>query len=363
MDSSAFYSFSYAFAKLQFTSVKRIEFYETVALLLENNVQLNDALLELYEVWSDKGKKPGEPLPMVARACAEALGNGVPISEALLNWVPDQEASMVAAGDRAGTLISTFADVVKLIEYKQRIGAAVKKALIYPFFLVGMLVVLLYQVSVKLVPQMARTSSPEEWEGAMYLLYMLSQFVTHAGIYFLLVIFLLLTGVFYSLPRLTGKIRVYLDHLPIYRTFRVMHGATFLLNVSVMMRSGMQQKEALKLLAQNANEWLYERINGAIYGLDHGVNLGVSLERAEHNFPDKRSVQMISILAERKGFEQAMMRFSERWLEQTIFKIERGAVITLYSSIFSVFLVMGLVVLATQDMQNAIEANVSSAQN
>lgn len=350
------------FAKLQFTSAKRIEFYETVRIMLENGVKADDLFEELYQVWSEHGEKPTEPLPMVAKACHSALADGLLMSDGLAEWVPEQEASMVATGERVGDLQGTLKEVVNLIEYKQRIRGAVVGATMYPAVLFAVLAFLLYQVAAVLVPQILRLAPVESLSSTLYLLYILSTVVTDYGIYIVLALLLCLGFVFWSLPRLTGPIRVKLDYLPIYRTYRILNGSTFLMNVAVMIRSGEYLKEALHTLSAHSNEWLYERITGTLNGINSGDNLGVSLSNAGHNFPDKRSIQMLTILAGKTQFEEAMVRFSQRWLEQTIRQIEATAKSTLIASLFVIFALIGLVFLGVQDIQALIDMQVNSKQ-
>jgi len=344
----------------QFSGNNRIEFYETLSLLLENNVLLSDALHELYMVWSDKGRKPSEGLAVIAKRCLLEVSNGKTLGKALERWVPSQEVSLINAGERSGGLVQAFADAIRIIQAGMRIKSAILSATVYPLLLMSVTGLLLWIIATKMVPKMAMMSNPDNWPGAAFALHVISDIVTNFGLAIVIAIIALLAFVFYSLPRMTGPVRVILDKLPIYSTYRILHGSTFLLNIAVMLRANVLLKDSLEVISEKASPWLKERVDAAHYGIGIGGNLGVSLDRAGHAFPDKKAVQILMILASRKGFEEALNRFSERWLEQSIKNIEKTASMCLIVSISIIAMLMGLVVVGTTEMQQSIEQEVSS---
>jgi type II secretory pathway component PulF len=346
--------------RYQFGGGTRIEFYETLSLMLENNVLLSDALHELYMVWSDKGRKPSEGLALIAKKCHTEVANGKTLGQALEKWVPSQEVSLINAGERSGGLVQAFADAIRIIQAGQRIKSAILSATVYPAVLMSITGLLLWIIATKMVPKMALMSNPDNWPGAAYALHIISDIVTDYGLAIVISIIVLLSLISYSLPRLTGSIRIFLDRTPIYSTYRMLHGSTFLLNIAVMLRANVLLKDALQLISDNANPWMKERVMAAHYGISIGGNLGVALDRAGHRFPDKKAVQILMVLAARKGFEEALNRYSERWLEQSIKNVEKTASLCLVISISIIAMLMGLVVTGTTQMQQSIEQEVSS---
>lgn len=337
----------------------RIDFYEGFQNLVENGIKSHDALMELNRIWSHHGKKPGEPLAIVTRDLMIQLTNGTPLSRALSRWVPYEEASLLAAGEKGARLVEACNDIIRVITAKQKILGAVVSAVAYPAFLSVPLSALLWMVATKLVPPMARASSPESWQGSAWLLYQLANFITNYGIY-TIVFIVLIAGLFvYSLPRWTGSVRNAFDKGPFYSTYRMVHGSTFLLNLGVMMRANIQPYFALELLAEFASPWLREKIQGALYGIRMGSNLGVAFDDAGHNFPDKKAIQFIRILAARDGFEEAINRYSERWLKESIKRIELVAQVSFITSLLTIGAVMALVVTGTQEMQSSFESSMN----
>ncbi|MNJ62758.1 Bacterial type II secretion system protein F domain protein [compost metagenome] len=127
-----------------------------------------------------------------------------------------------------------------------------------------------------------------------------------------------------------------------------------------MIRAGIQLHDALLLLHEDSEPWLKERIGAAILGTRQGGNLGVALDRAGHRFPDKRSVQYLKILASREGFDEAINRFSQDWVEQCIKTVEQSAKLSLIISMALMAGLMALVALGTLDMQDALDRSVSA---
>lgn len=352
MLSNAWAWFEDAIFRLQFGGTTRVTFYEGMKNLVENNVPTSAAVKELYNVWSENGRKKSAALGVICKELLGQMANGAQLSAALSRWAPYEEISLLAAGEHAGREAESFDDCIRVIEAKQRIRGALATAIVYPTFLMIPLSVLLWVISAKLVPAMVRISDPSGWSGAAYALYVLATFVANYGITVICVMAMLAIGFVYSLPRLRGSVRVVLDQGPLYSIYRMVHGSTFLLNLAVLMRAGVPVNVALEHLARYANPWLKERIAGAQYGVRQGSQLGVALENAGHRFPDKRAIQFIRILGERDGFSESITRYSERWLETSIKRVAGFAEATKNIMFIIIGLVMALIVVGTQDMQS-----------
>src|SRR5260363_48688 len=345
-----------AVVRLQFGARARIEFYETLSLLLENHVLLHDALKEMVVIASEENKKPNNPRAIVIHDCLMLISEGQPLSQALAKWTNDQEASLIAAGEKSGRMTKAFEDAIKVITAKRSILSAALGATVYPAVLFALACGLLHMVANQLVPKLAKVTDPKSWEGAAKLLYRMAQFVTGYGVVALICLLVLALLVFATLPYLRGRVRVVLDQSPPWSVYRTLQGSTFLLNVAVMLQSGVRLEEALQLLAVNAKPWLKERIDAALYGIRIGGNLGVALHRAGHHFPDKKTVQYLSVLANHDGFEAAMSGFGDRWLAHSIKKIQTFSKVTLACGVLAIGALMVVVIAGAGGIQNAVEA-------
>lgn len=345
---------------IRYHSGSRIVFYEGLRNLVENGISPSDALQELHQIWSENGKKPTEALAIFTRDLIIQLIDGRPLSKALADWVPYEEASMLAAGERGATgLAQACEDVVQVIEKNQQIAGAVSKAVAYPSFLMLQIGLLLWLISSKLIPSMAQVSNPDSWTGSGYWLYAVSGFVSGYGVISVCILLIVIVLFLVSLPRWTGAARRVADRLPFYATYRMVHGSTFLVNMAVLMRASIPPNEALSILGEYASPWLKERIAAARHGLNVGSNLGVALDNAGHDFPDKKAIQFIRILASRTGFPEALNRYSNRWLTNSIKRLQQLSQITFVIAMLLNAALMALVVDGTQEMQSSFESSAT----
>lgn len=342
----------------QFGSKERLQFYESMSTLLENGVLLNDAVRELYGIYSDGGKQKHHPIALACREASMGVSNGKVLAEAMSNWLPSQERALIDAGQESGDLISALNDCVRLVEARGKILASVVSATVYPLLLWALMAYLLGIISYRMVPNMVRMSDPRYWTGTAAVLYEISNFVTGPGIYVLIALVLLVIVIFWSMPHYTGPGRVAFDRMPPWSIYRTLHGTTFLLNVAVMLRAGIKPYDSLPMLSRTASRWLKQRIEATRYGVGLGQNFGQALKNAGHEFPDKQAIQFLCVLASRKGFAEASMRFSSRWLDNSLKQVAMAASLIRNISILLIGAMMILVLLGSYEMEAMVRAGI-----
>lgn len=335
----------------QFGGKERIQFYESMTALLENGVPLQEALLEVSKVYSDEGKRPFHPIALAGSAMSSTVSNGKTLGWACQTWMPYQEVAIIASGEKSGNLQQAFFDCVRTIEARQKIVSLILSSALYPALLWSLMAYLLHIIATKMVPAMARRSDPEAWTGIPSLLYSIATFVNNWGMVTLIGFVLFVVVSIVTLPYFCGPIRVRLEGLPPWSIYKALHGSTFLLNIAVMLRSNINQLDALEALELNAKPWLRERLTAARYGVRMGKNFGMALKLAGHEFPDKQAVQFLCVLATRKGFSEAIHRFSTRWLANSLKNVERYSKSLLIFSSMAIGVLMILVLIGTYSMQ------------
>jgi len=305
------------FTKKQFGADARIDFYESLSALLENRKLLIDALSTLHRNASEDGKKPKAPAAVMLYDCRMGIQAGHAFSEVISKWVPAQEAALMAAGEKAGDLVSACAAAAQTIaDTREMVGAALK-ALLYPLFLLVGLFVVIGLMSYGVVPDLLKQGPVEAWKGPTYLMVRMGVFVQHFGPLLLALIIAFVTSVVISMPLLGGQLRDRLDRYPPWSVYRVLMGTGFLLNVATMLTAGVRLEETLVVLIRHANPYVRERIEDTLRGIRLGLNLGDALKNAEHNFPSPRSVRFLQDLASEKGFDQVLARFARRELARS----------------------------------------------
>jgi type II secretory pathway component PulF len=141
------------------------------------------------------------------------------------------------------------------------------------------------------------------------------------------------------------KARIRLESIPPWSIYKVLQGSIFLLNMSVMLRAGISQLNALTILKRSAAPWLRERIDAIHYGVSSGKDFGTALRLAGHQFPDAMAIHFLQVLATRKGFAKSMERFANRWLEQMLKRVEAisGALVTVSAILMGLLMILVVV--------------------
>lgn len=347
-------------AKFQFGAKRRIRFYSHLMMMLENRIMLIDALREMHSVASDEGKRPDNGYAIIIDSCYDAVSQGNTLAEGLAPWISINEAAVIAAGEQAGDMRSAFQDAIAMIEAGAKIRGAIIGASIYPVVLLSMLCVLLHIIASDLVPKLSAISKPENWTGSAYFLYLVGNFVNKYGVYAAVGTVSLILAVGFSLPMLGGRPRVFLDRLPPWSIYRTIHGSIFMLNVSLLIRSGMMLQSALELLLERAgSRWLRERIEATLDNIAVGAGFGDALHDNGYEFPDREAIGYLRLLSRLQGFDQSMAKFARHWLDETIAKVQAASRGFLMASILLMGGMLTVVVTAVSDIEGAIETSVS----
>ncbi|OXR48030.1 secretion system protein F [Pusillimonas sp. T2] len=330
----------------------RIEMYETLALLLENGVVLDKAIRDLYMIESNQGKKPKATRAMMLADLKQAVASGQSLSTALVRWAPSQEVALIKAGETTGQLAEALMECSKIILAKRAVKSAVQQGTAYPILLMVVFVILLYQISTKMVPQFARTTPEENWTGAAWLLAQIAHFVTNWGVHTLVVLALFGIWVTWSLPNMyRPKLRVWLDRIPPWSIYRALHGSTFLLNVSVMLKAGVRLQDVLIIMARTGSPWVKSRIGAALAGINSGQNLGQALYRTGYEFPERRLIDFLRAVSDQDGFDEHLAKFGERWLTKSVEKVKAAFNIIFVSALVFMGGLMILVLVAVYSLQ------------
>ncbi len=342
------------FNRMSVSSRTRAEIYNVLGSLLDNGALLSDSLQKLYDIYSDEGRKPTRATAAMLYEVKGMVEDGKTFAQAIEAWVSPEEAALIAAGERTGNLRAAFKDALYLISVRSRIWGSVAGGVVYPIILAIALVVMLKIIAYKVIPALSKTSPAETWEGAGHLTYLMSYFVQHYGLVSLILTCILIAAVIVSLPIMTGTPRYYADKLPPWSIYRRINGGLFMLALAVLIRSGVKQAEALELLLSNANRYMRERLEAAIYGTTKGLFLGQALLESEFDFPDRRTILLLTILDKLDGFDVALRRFADDELVRVQKQVE-ASMKTFYVAMLALMgLITALITLGSFAIQNSI---------
>lgn len=345
--------------KQQFGMQARSELYGSLGVLIDNNIHVLRALHDMHAAASDDGRRLKTVQSVVIGDLIETLSEGGSFAEAIGRWVNSEEASIIAAGEQAGRLREAFKEALNLLEYQERIRSAVKSMITYPAILSIAVVGMLYVVSAIVVPKLYAVAKPETWEGFAKALYLISDAVMGWGIWAGTGLLVAVIFMAWSMPNLTGPARRVLDRYPPWSIYREIVGSMFLMNLAVMLRSGIKLQDCMTLLGQRSQPWLGERIDDTMGWIAEGKNFGEALKATEHGFPDRESIHYIRTLSSVDGFDRGLHDFAKSAIARVVAKIEGRSRILFF---FALMVVAGLVLLvvgATTDIQNAIDASIN----
>ena len=112
----------------------------------------------------------------------------------------------------------------------------------------------------QVVPAFEMVLPREQWTGTGASMAVLSDFVNMYLVPSLIAFSFVVLGIVISLPRWTGRTRVFFDKIPPYSIYRLSSGAGFLLAVASMVKAGIPIPETLRILQRSAKPWYKERI-------------------------------------------------------------------------------------------------------
>lgn len=366
-----------SFYAMQFGKKERIQFYESLMGVLEDGIPIDVALETVEKAFSNDGKEL-HPVSIICSEIAMSVRAGKSLAQSCRARVPPDEASLIETGEETGNLVQSFRDCVRIIEIRQRIARLIRSVVSLPSLTWGLMWALLYVIALWMVPSMSRRSDPESWTGIPALLYHLSNFVSNYGV-FVLILFVGTTVLSIStlaifcglkvrpdspiwkikISNLLQRARLLVEPIPPWSIYKALHGSIFLLNMSVMLRTGINQLDALDILERSASPWMKERLAAIHYGVSSGKNFGEALRLAGHQFPDTMAIHYLGVLATRKGFAESMERFANRWLEQTLLRVEATstfiiALSSVFMGVLMILVVIGIFQMAGGAMESAI---------
>ncbi|KYC14107.1 MULTISPECIES: type II secretion system F family protein [unclassified Pseudomonas] len=361
----------------QFGKKERVQFYESLMGVLEDGIPIEVALETVEKAFSNSGKEL-HPVSIICGEIAMTVRGGKSLAHSCRVHVPYDEASLIETGEETGNLVRAFRDCVRIIEIRQRISRLVRSVVALPSLTWSLMWALLYVIALWMVPSMTRRSDPETWTGVPALLFHLSNLVTQYGLVLLISLLAVIVMAVATLPVFCGlKIkpnsptwqvqvsrtlqvaRLRVESFPPWSLYKVLHGSIFLLNMSVMLRSGINQLDALAILNRSAPPWLRERLDAIHYGVSSGKNFGEALKLAGHQFPDAMAIHYLEVLATRKGFAESMERFANRWLEQTLVRVDATSKFLIAMSSVCMGVLMILVVVGIFQMAGSVMDSTS----
>jgi type II secretory pathway component PulF len=302
----------------------RSRIYAKLARLLENGVALADALATVHRRAVRMQGTDG-PLAVMLIHWRRAVDDGQNLREALQEWVPGPEQMMISAGERSGHVVEAFRGVIAMTRGNREITRAVRRAVSLPLFYVALITLLAVLASVTIVPVFATALPREKWTGSAAAFASFGDLMREWGIPMLVGLFLAIALFIWSLPNWTGPLRTKLDRLPPYSLYRFWAGTGFLLALAALVRGAVSLEEALETLRVGSRAWMRERLDAIYVHIHAGQDIGPAMELAGHGFPDEQIVDDMHVYGVLGGFDDALQKTADDWLEEAVDSVKDRA--------------------------------------
>ena len=311
-----------------FSTADRLKLYEELAFLLSNNQRLNVALENMLSTALSGG-------PSAARAAVwledilESLNNGLPLDQALSEWVPRGECAIISSGLQDGNLPQALERASTVVRGIAEMKSSVFSVLAYPFFQLAVVIGLLKMIHDYFMPPMTRMFPREDWSGAMWWLGLSADVVAKQGIWLGLFFLLFCGWTVWSLPNVGGRPRRILDYLIPWSLYRDFQGVVFLLNVAALLGANVKTLDALNKLATHASPYMLERLNAIRRRVNAGDHLGLAMRTSGYNFPSRETINKLVLLTAGQNSDNSQIlieRYAMYMLKTTIKSMKRRVI-------------------------------------
>lgn len=187
--------------------------------------------------------------------------------------------NMVGAGEEAGKLSQTFNFLADYLERSYEVTSKAKSALIYPSFVMGVFVIVMYLMLTMVIPKIAEmlVSNGQDLPIPTKIVIAMSNFLVNYGLFFIIAVF---TGGYFLMNYIksdSGKqaFDEWKTKIPLFgKLFRQLYAARVAGNLEMLLRSGVPMVKSLENTAEVVDNKYYE---GIIKDIAEDVRGGKSL--------------------------------------------------------------------------------------
>jgi type II secretory pathway component PulF len=298
-----------------FSQPTRLRVYSKLAAKIRQDVSVERTLRrEVEKRLKRRQRATARVLEQIeARMTIDAMSFPV----AIRPFVPPDEYLMLLAGDKARDLPAAMERICDVKERVARILRVVKSVSMAPLGYMTINIGFVSYLAANVLPSLSRLSDESKTSSdSLAVMIWISRYATvTTGVVVLLLIILLLGAIIYSLPRMTGTARLWLECLPPWSTYRDIQAYLWTCSFISYLVIGVPDTEALGTQADQASPWLRERLD-AIRNLmlQHSASLPGALDRAGFNFPSAEIVDDIDESWGGRDDYDRLLKQSHTWI-------------------------------------------------
>lgn len=348
-----------ALAKMTFRG-KRAEFYKDLAEAMDDK----GVLVNILQRQIDRLKERKDAEAALFQLWLDRMDD-CSFAEAVRGTVPDADVMILRAAEAAKSFPDGLRVLAMAIAATNTMRKAVLRAVAEPLFVMLSSFVMAAVISVIVVPLLASIVPPDQWPMIGRWLYAFVQFEMTKGPFVVAGIVAVSSLVIWSLPRWAGKWRARTDkYLPMYTLYRDFTGASFLVALASLMKTGCGLAEALNTIRDDASPWLQHHIDDILFNLDTVVDKPAKAFAT--GIFNQTLTDRIEDFGERSNFNEAMGKVGL----QTIDKVTESVVgstaglnliLTLIGGVMTVFVNVGVIMVAN-DAGDSMQHRIQNVQ-
>ncbi len=299
----------------------RIEFYKTIGEYQKMGMTPSEALSQYQIIMTRDGRRPHDPVAFLCAIWNEAVLNGDSLGEAVEGWVPHAESSILKVSGQADLPRATR-NLETLFVASKKMRRSIINGTAMPVFSLYMLAGVFIAFHVYGTPIFSSQLPLSKWPAPPLIIDSVGNFFWNYWILTLVMPVVIFMLAAYSLPRLTGRIRLFLDFFPPWSIYKIVSGASFMLSLAAMRAVGMTNGDAMTAIAGDASPWLKDILDRARAEMTNAQgNIGAALLAVGANFPDEVTVLNLRSFSPMPTFSETIEATAGAWLENAVLKL------------------------------------------
>ncbi len=294
--------------RLNFNLKKRIKIYRILSKAtneLHQGVKIKTALEHLM-VLEKKANDDKTLIYKMFKLWIKELTQGREFGQIINDFVPHSEAMIISFSETSGKISDGFALAAQIAKSQANFINAFRNALIAPLVTLTIAFLTLSFFCNGVLPGIANALKVEQLSNfSLIVLHITKSF----NVWFPLSIWLFFSLIFFviwALPNYKAGFRLKLEKFPPFSLYRLVIGCSFLHAFNALTKSGVPQVKTLHRMAKFASPYLKYRIDKILYFMNRGMTFGHALISTRLNFPDKETIDELSMYLESGNMDSAI---------------------------------------------------------
>lgn len=254
---------------------RRAEIYAQIGFALDHDANLKNEIDELHKV---AVKRRSDLLPVYARWKHNFLHNSGSLANSMRGTISDSECGLIASAEETQNLPTAFKFLARAVKQITLMQESIKKAIRSTFLPGILLIALFYGIDSGFFSVIEESIPKNEWG---FLPRAVASFTHNLTLFLTFAIALAIPTVvwwFWSLPRWSGKFRLYAEKTIFYNKYRDQQCAMFLMNLAFLMQADYPLKPSLERIRTHAPPYLAAHISSMLKKLNKDAsNAGLAL--------------------------------------------------------------------------------------